>query len=31
VTKKFGQKDVILAGIPAKIVKEEILWDVNRL
>lgn len=30
VTKQFEQKNVILAGNPAKIVKENIKWDLRR-
>lgn len=31
VTKAFGQKGVVLAGNPARIVRENIGWDVRRL
>ena len=29
VNKKFDNENIILAGIPAKIIKENILWDFN--
>ena len=30
ITKKFDQANVVLAGIPADIVKENVNWDINR-
>ena len=27
VTKKFNQEDIIIAGSPAKIIKENVSWD----
>lgn len=31
VTKKFEQPNVIIAGVPAEIIKENINWDKNRI
>lgn len=31
VTKKIEESNVILAGVPARIVKRDINWDINRL
>lgn len=31
VTKTFGQPNVIIAGVPANIIKENINWDKNRI
>jgi hypothetical protein len=31
VTKKFEEEGVLVAGIPAKIIKHEITWDRARI
>ena len=31
VTKKFTQPNVIIAGVPARVIKENINWDINRI
>jgi len=31
VTKKFTQPNIVIAGVPARIVKENVNWDKNRI